>query len=73
MGGLEMVKELRADDRTQDISIFMLTSDASPESENLARAVGADDYIVKPVQPQLLAARARAVMDRAEKSRQWVN
>jgi DNA-binding response OmpR family regulator len=73
MGGLEMVKALRADDRTQDISIFMLTSDASPESENLARAVGADDYIVKPVQPQLLAARARAVMDRAEKSRQWVN
>ena len=73
MGGLEMVKALRADDRTQDISIFMLTSDASPETESLARSVGADDYIVKPVQPQLLAARARAVMDRAEKSRQWVN
>src|SRR5438876_711438 len=46
MGGLDMVKALRADDRTQDISIFMLTSDASPESETLARAVGADDYIV---------------------------
>ena len=31
------------------MSIFMLTSDASAETEQLARALGADDYIVKPV------------------------
>ncbi len=66
MGGLDMIRALRADERTQDISIFMLTSDESPGSERLARAAGADDYIIKPVQPQQLAARVRAVMDRAE-------
>jgi DNA-binding response OmpR family regulator len=68
MDGLDMVRALRADDRTQDVSIFMLTSDASPETERLARAVGADDYIVKPILPKLLAERARAVMDRADRA-----
>lgn len=67
MGGLEMVKALRADDRTKDISIFMLTSDESPESESLARAVGADDYIFKPVQRRDLSDRVRAVMGRTER------
>jgi two-component system alkaline phosphatase synthesis response regulator PhoP len=68
MDGLAMVRALRADDRTQDASIFMLTSDASPESERLARAVGADEYLVKPVPPRHLAARARAVMNDVERA-----
>ena len=68
MDGLAMVRALRADDRTQDASIFMLTSDTSPESERLARAVGADEYLVKPVPPRHLAARARAVMNDVERA-----
>jgi DNA-binding response OmpR family regulator len=73
MDGLDMVKALRADKPVQQMSIFMLTSDASAETERRAREVGVDDYIVKPVPPKNLAARARAVMDLGEKSRQWVN
>ena len=68
MDGLAMVRALRADDRTQDAAIFMLTSDASPESERLARAVGADEYLVKPVPPRHLAARARAVVNDVERA-----
>jgi DNA-binding response OmpR family regulator len=68
MDGLAMVRALRADDRTQDASIFMLTSDASPESERLARAVGADEYFVKSAPPRHLAARARAVMNDVERA-----
>ena len=67
MDGMEMVRALRADARTHDIAIFMLTSDDSAETERRARAVGADDYILKPVEPKCLAARVRAVMDRAER------
>lgn len=67
MDGLDMVRALRADARTHDIAIFMLTSDQSAETERRAKAVGADDYILKPVEPKRLAARVRAVMDRAER------
>ena len=67
MGGMDMVRALRADTRTHDIAIFMLTSDGSADTERQARAVGADDYILKPVEPRCLAARVRAVMDRAER------
>jgi DNA-binding response OmpR family regulator len=67
MDGLEMVRALRSDARTHAIAIFMLTSDESPETEQQARAAGADDYILKPVEPARLAARVRAVMDRADR------
>ena len=73
MDGLDMVRALRADTPVQHMSIFMLTSDASAETERRARELGVDDYIVKPVPPKNLAARVRAVMDRGEKSRPWVN
>ena len=60
-----MVKELRADPRTRDIAIAMLTSEASVESETLAFAEGADDYMLKPVEPRRLAARVKALAARS--------
>jgi DNA-binding response OmpR family regulator len=65
MDGLAMVKELRADARTRDIAIAMLTSEASVESETLAFAGGADDYMLKPVEPRRLAARVKALAARS--------
>jgi type IV pilus assembly protein PilB len=65
MGGFAMVQALRADPRTHDIAIAMLTSDDSPESEEQAFAVGADDYILKPVEPKRLAARVKALAARS--------
>lgn len=66
MSGLDMVRALRADAGTRDIAILMLTSDESAETEQRAMAAGADEYILKPVDPQRLAARVRAVVDGAE-------
>ena len=68
MDGLEMVRALRADTRTQDIAICMLTSDETAEGERAARAIGADDYIHKPVEPRCLAARVRGVLARGERA-----
>ena len=68
MGGLDMVRALRADAGTRDIAILMLTSDESAESERQAIAVGADGYIRKPVDPQSLAARVRALTDSSERA-----
>jgi DNA-binding response OmpR family regulator len=66
MDGLDMVRALRADARTHDIAICMLTSDERAETERECRAVGADDYILKPMEPRCLAARVRVAMERAE-------
>ena len=65
MDGFAMVKALRADPRTQDIAIAMLTSEGSLESEANAFAAGADDYILKPVEPRRLAARVKALVARS--------
>jgi CheY-like chemotaxis protein len=65
MGGLEMVKALRLNPRTANVRVLMLTSDASVESETGLLAAGADDYIVKPVEPRRLAARVKALLTRS--------
>jgi type IV pilus assembly protein PilB len=64
MGGMEMVKALRVDPLMADIRILMLTSEASVDSETEGLAAGADDYILKPVEPRRLAARVKALMAR---------
>jgi two-component system phosphate regulon response regulator PhoB len=64
MGGLEMVTELRKDPATREIAILMLTSESSVESEAEGLSVGADDYILKPVEPRRLAARVKSLMAR---------
>ena len=64
MDGVEMVKALRADARTSQIRILMLTSDSSKEGVKEGLAAGADDYLLKPVYPRLLAARVKALRAR---------
>jgi PleD family two-component response regulator len=65
MGGVAMVKALRGDARTAQIRIMMLTSESSVESETEGLAAGADDYILKPVEPRRLAARVKALRARS--------
>ena len=64
MSGTEMVKKLRGDPRTVGIRILMLTSEGSVDSETEGLAAGADDYILKPVEPRRLAARVKALLGR---------
>jgi two-component system alkaline phosphatase synthesis response regulator PhoP len=65
MGGVAMVKALRGDARTSQVRIVMLTSESSVESEAEGLAAGADDYILKPVEPRRLAARVKALLARS--------
>jgi DNA-binding response OmpR family regulator len=66
MGGLEMVKALRQDSRTSAVRILMLTAEGSIESETAGLQAGADDYILKPVEPRRLAARVKALLLRPQ-------
>ena len=66
MDGMAMVKQLRAHPLTRDIAILMLTSETSVEKEAQALAAGADDYVLKPVEPRRLAARVKSVLARSK-------
>ena len=69
MGGVDMVKALRADPGMANVRILMLTSEASVEAETEGLAAGADDYILKPVEPRRLAARVKALRARSRPTR----
>jgi CheY-like chemotaxis protein len=47
MGGVDMVRPLRTDQRTAGSRVLMLTSEGSVERETEGLAAGADDYILK--------------------------
>lgn len=63
--GDEVVRRLRADARTAALPVVVLTGSAESQRESELIEMGADDYIRKPVDPQLLVARVRAALRRA--------
>ncbi len=48
MDGLEVLSELKHDERTEDIPVFMLTDRGMIGDLDQAFEIGADDYITKP-------------------------
>ncbi|WP_153949569.1 phosphate regulon transcriptional regulator PhoB [Cupriavidus sp. U2] len=62
--GLQLARELRADERTAEVPIIMITA-RSEESDKISGLdAGADDYVTKPFSPRELIARVRAVLRR---------
>ena len=64
LSGVELARRLRADRRTRDIPIIMLTARADERDKVLGLESGADDYITKPFSPRELKARIRALLRR---------
>jgi len=64
MSGIELAKRLRADERTRNIPIIMLTARTDERDKIQGLESGADDYITKPFSPRELMARIRAVLRR---------
>ena len=62
--GLTFARQLRADQRTKDIPIIMLTARAQEQDMIAGLEGGADDYVTKPFSPRELLARIKAVMRR---------
>jgi two-component system phosphate regulon response regulator PhoB len=62
--GVVLAKQLRADARSKDIPIIMLTARGEERDKVLGLESGADDYITKPFSPRELMARIRAVLRR---------
>jgi two-component system phosphate regulon response regulator PhoB len=62
--GVEFARRLRADQRTRNIPIIMLTARTEERDKVMGLEAGADDYITKPFSPRELMARIRAVLRR---------
>ncbi|MFT6590011.1 MAG: two-component system phosphate regulon response regulator PhoB [Rhodoferax sp.] len=62
--GLLLAKRWRANDRTKDVPIIMLTARGDEMDRVAGLDAGADDYIAKPFSTKELLARVRAVLRR---------
>ncbi len=64
--GTEVCRQLRADPRTQDVAVVMVTAKGAEIDRVVGFEVGADDYVVKPYSVRELMLRIRAVLRRAQ-------
>ena len=64
MPGLQFARRLRADERTRDLPIIMLTARSEEHDKIAGLEAGADDYLTKPFSPRELLARIKAVLRR---------
>ena len=64
LAGTALARRLRADARSKDIPIIMLTARAQERDKIEGLESGADDYVTKPFSPKELLARIKAVLRR---------
>lgn len=62
--GVEFVQRLRARDEWATVPVVMLTARSSENDIVRAFDAGADDYVVKPFQPDELVARLKRLLRR---------
>ncbi len=68
LGGLEVLKALRANPKTAGLPVLVITAHADEGSVREGFDVGATDYLAKPFSIPQLSARVRACLSRAAKA-----
>ncbi len=68
LDGLEVCKQIRANQETASTPIIMLTARTEESDKIIGLELGADDYVTKPFSWPELRARIRAQLRRAETS-----
>lgn len=63
--GPTLLRQLRRNPATRQIPIVMLTARSMIADKKLAFEAGADDYLVKPLDPQELSMRVKRLLLRA--------
>ncbi|MFT4089424.1 MAG: diguanylate cyclase [Asticcacaulis sp.] len=59
MDGYEVLRRLKANEKTADIGVIFVTGQTTEEAEERGLLLGAADYITKPIRPLLVKARVR--------------
>lgn len=62
MTGLELLKEMRADDKLKTTPFILVTAEGKTENVIAAKKAGVDSYIVKPFTAQTLQAKITALI-----------
>ena len=62
--GAALCRQWRAEARTRDLPVIMLTARAEESDQVHGLEAGADDYLTKPFSPRTLVAHIRAVLRR---------
>jgi signal transduction histidine kinase/DNA-binding response OmpR family regulator/anti-sigma regulatory factor (Ser/Thr protein kinase) len=73
LDGFGLIRALRADGRTRDVPIVVLSARAGEEASVEGLAAGADDYLVKPFSARDLTARVRANLELGQLRRQIIS
>jgi type IV pilus assembly protein PilB len=68
MDGFRFLEMIRGDDNLMSLPVLVLTADTSPEVEAKVLEMGADDYVTKPFEPEVLISRVRAAFRRATRN-----
>ncbi|NIJ10851.1 DNA-binding response OmpR family regulator [Saccharomonospora amisosensis] len=67
MSGYDVCRQLREEPATRHLPIIMLTARAQDRDVDTGFSSGADDYVVKPFNPQELLRRVSALLGRARR------
>lgn len=70
LSGLDLCKKIKSDINTCHIPVILLTARADDETKYLGYEFGADDYIIKPFQMELLMIRIQNILKSREQLRQ---
>jgi len=69
MDGLKVLSELKYDETTNDIAVFMLTAKGMMGEVGQALYEGADDYITKPFDPMQLGKIIKKKLEKCVKAK----
>jgi two-component system chemotaxis response regulator CheY len=62
MTGLDLLKEVRADQRLRNLPFIMITAESKTENVVAAKAAGVSNYIVKPFNAETLREKIEKVL-----------
>ena len=63
MDGLKLVSIVRSDPDNKDMPIVIITTEGAQEDRDRAMALGANDYITKPIQPNRILDVTRNLLN----------
>jgi sigma-B regulation protein RsbU (phosphoserine phosphatase) len=66
MDGYEVCRRLKSDPKTRDIPVIFITSMSEVEDETKGLALGAIDYITKPIRSPIVQARVKSHLELKE-------